>query len=127
MTDARTSERDTFDRDLQALFSWSDEVPSELSEEEANRLTQTVLASARAERASELAAFKRTMLLVAVIVVGGLVGMAMVTPWMFVVVVLAGGFAGWRVRLEHTAPPLPWETAAAGGAEGPGASAPGPR
>lgn len=95
---------DRFDQDLETLFSWSDEVPSQLSEEEADVLTHKVLASASA---SDLASFKRTMFVVALILGGGLVGMALVTPWLFVVVVLAGGFGGWRFRVEQVSPDLP--------------------
>lgn len=95
---------DQFDHDLETLFGWNDEVPSELSEEEADLLTQQVLAAASR---SDLASFKRTMFVVALILGFGLVGMALVTPWMFVVVVLAGGFAGWRFRVEQTSSTLP--------------------
>lgn len=92
-----------FDQDLETLFGWSDEVPSELSREEAKVLTEEVLAAATT---SDLASFRRTMFVVALVVGGGLVGMALLTPWMFVVVVLAGGFAGWRFRIEQPSPDL---------------------
>lgn len=95
---------DQFEQDLETLFRWNDEVTSELSEEEAHVLTQRVLSTAHA---ADLASFKRTMFVVALILGGGFVGMALWTPWMFVVVVLAGGFAGWRLRVDQASPELP--------------------